>query len=226
MPASCWTLGCFWLCSCLLLSLLQPAAAQTTNTAAIVSTDVPPYNTAPEGALTGELRVWHKITLGFEAFNTTERNSFQNPFVDVRLDVTFAAGDDVSYKVPGYYAADGNAANTGADAGPVWLVHFSPDRVGTWEWTARFVQGPNVAVPDDTIDTTADSAGYMDGARGSFEVLESDKHDGRDHRGKGLLQYVGQHHLRFAGNGEWFLKAGSDSPENFLEYEGACVRRV
>jgi hypothetical protein len=42
---------------------------------------------------------------------------------------------------------------------------------------------------------------------------------GRDHRGKGRLQYVGEHHLRFAETGEWFLKAGADSPENFLEYE-------
>ena len=30
---------------------------------------------------------------------------------------------------------------------------------------------------------------------------------------------MGEHHLKFAGTGEWFLKAGPDSPENFLAYE-------
>ena len=62
------------------------------------------------------------------------------------------------------------------------------------------------------------SAGFFDGESGSFDILPTDK-TGRDHRGKGLLEYVGEHHLRFAENGEWFLKAGADSPENLLAYE-------
>ena len=53
---------------------------------------------------------------------------------------------------------------------------------------------------------------------GSFDVIKTNK-KGRDHRGKGLLQYVGEHHLQFAETNEWFLKAGADSPENFLAYE-------
>jgi len=184
-------------------------------------TDVLPYNVDPWGALTGELRLWHKITIGFEAFNTTERNADQNPFTDLRLDVTFthtsASGETTAYLVPGYYAADGNAANSGADSGSVWLVHFAPDKVGAWDWKASFVEGKNVAQ-----NGGGSSASYFDGAEGSFEVDETDK-TGRDHRGKGRLQYVGQHHLRFAGSGEWFLKAGADSPENFLEYEGTLT---
>ena len=32
------------------------------------------------------------------------------------------------------------------------------------------------------------------------------------------MQYVGEHHLKFAGTGEYFLKGGADSPENFLAY--------
>jgi len=31
------------------------------------------------------------------------------------------------------------------------------------------------------------------------------------------LKYVQEHHLRYAETGQWFLKAGADSPENFLE---------
>jgi hypothetical protein len=56
------------------------------------------------------------------------------------------------------------------------------------------------------------------GSSGSFIVQPSNK-TGIDLRGKGLLRRVkGKHHLQFAGNGEWFLKAGADSPENFLAY--------
>jgi hypothetical protein len=51
------------------------------------------------------------------------------------------------------------------------------------------------------------------GQTGSFLVLPTNK-KGRDHRGKGRLSYVGKHHLQFGEKGEYFLKAGVDSPEN------------
>jgi len=57
----------------------------------------------------------------------------------------------------------------------------------------------------------------FNGAGGSFTIGPSDK-SGRDHRAKGLLRYVGRHYLQFAGTGEYFIKGGADSPENFLAY--------
>ena len=48
--------------------------------------------------------------------------------------------------------------------------------------------------------------------------MRSSNKSGRDLRGKGLLKYVGGHHLKFAGDGEYFLKGGANSPENFLAY--------
>ena len=48
-------------------------------------------------------------------------------------------------------------------------------------------------------------------------MAETDK-SGRDFRGKGMLRYVGERYLRF-DNGEWFVKAGADSPETLLAYE-------
>ena len=39
-----------------------------------------------------------------------------------------------------------------------------------------------------------------------------------DFRARGRLEYVGGHHLRFAGTGEYFLKLGSDAPETLLAY--------
>ncbi|MGK0188479.1 MAG: hypothetical protein ACI9R3_004290 [Verrucomicrobiales bacterium] len=52
---------------------------------------------------------------------------------------------------------------------------------------------------------------------GSFSIAASDK-SGRDFRGQGRLQYVGKHHLQFAGSKEYFLKAGADAPETMLAY--------
>ena len=78
------------------------------------------------GAVSGELRKWHKITITFDGPNTSEMAT-PNPFTDYRLNVTFSNGS-TSYEVPGYFAADGNAANTGATSGSKWRVHFAPDR--------------------------------------------------------------------------------------------------
>ncbi len=57
----------------------------------------------------------------------------------------------------------------------------------------------------------------MDGEKGTLTINPTDK-TGRDFRAKGRLDYVGKHHLRFAGTGEYFLKAGVDAPENLLAY--------
>jgi hypothetical protein len=67
------------------------------------------------------------------------------------------------------------------------------------------------------FDMRAGQPVAFDGARGSFTVAATDK-QGRDHRGKGRLDYVGEHYLKFAETGDYFLKGGADSPENFLGY--------
>lgn len=186
---------------------------QTSPPPAIAS-DVPGYVASLGGHVNGELKKWHRVTLGFQGPLTCEQ-AVPNPFTDYRLDVTFVhVASTRSYVVPGFYAADGNAANTGASSGNVWLTHFSPDEIGAWTWSATFTQGTAVAQ-----NGSGSSAGYFDGATGAFVVGATDK-TGRDHRGKGRLQYVGEHYLQFAETGEWFLKAGADSPENFLAYEG------
>ncbi len=166
---------------------------------------------AEAGKVTGELKKWHKVTIDFAGPDTSE-TATPNPCTDYRLDVTFRNGD-ATYVVPGYYAADGNAGNTSATSGNVWRVHFCPDRTGRWNYNVSFKKGRSVAVEGGGI-----SAGACDGATGSFEIGPSDK-TGRDHRGKGRLQYVGGRYLRFAETGEYFLKQGADAPENLFAYE-------
>lgn len=164
--------------------------------------------------ISGELKVWHKVTLAFDGPETSELAS-PNPFTDYRLDVVFRrSGSAKECLVPGYYAADGDAAVTGASSGNQWRVHFAPDEAGLWNYRVVFRQGDGIA----TKRSRGKSAGYVDGESGSFEVAPSEK-TGRDHRSKGRLQVVGEHYLRFAGSGEYFLKNGPDAPENLLAYD-------
>ena len=167
------------------------------------------------GLVSGELMMWHKVTLDFVGPVTAEDAS-PNPFTDYRMNVTFTHTETgKQYLVPGYYAADGDAANTSATSGNVWRVHFAPDELGEWTYVASFRSGSNVATDDDPA--AGSSAGFFDGQASSFTISPTDK-VGRDFRCKGRLEYVGKHHYRFAGTGEFYMKAGTDSPENLLAY--------
>jgi hypothetical protein len=171
-----------------------------------------PLPSNPRVDVDGELRRWHRVTLTFNGPQTSE-DADPNPFTDYRLNVTFSNGDK-TYVVPGFFAADGDAANTGAAEGNQWKVHFTPDKVGQWTYTASFRAGEDIGM---SLDPNAGLPTDFDGETGTFDVAETNK-TGKDFRAKGRLEYVGMHHLRFAGNGEYYLKHGADSPENFLAY--------
>ncbi len=166
-------------------------------------------------SITGERKKWHKVTLTFNGPNSSETSN-DNPFLNYRLNVTFThQSGSPSYVVPGYYAADGNAAQTSATSGNKWRVHFAPDKTGSWNYKVSFRKGNNVAVNDGV--NAGNVAGFMNGETGSFNITASNK-SGRDFRAKGRLQYVGEHYLRFAETGEYMIKQGPDSPENLFAY--------
>nr|MCU0248522.1 DUF5060 domain-containing protein [Bryobacter sp.] len=163
--------------------------------------------------VTGEPRLWHRVTVTFDGPPTAE-DATPNPFRDFRLQVTFTHASGAVVKVPGFFVADGNAAESSAASGNRWRVHFTPDREGEWRFQASFRTGPDVAL---SLDDNAGSPTAFDGEKGSVRVASSDK-KAPDFRAKGLLRYTGDHYLRFAGSGERFVKGGADSPENFLAY--------
>ncbi|MBW8000625.1 MAG: DUF5060 domain-containing protein [Planctomycetes bacterium] len=160
----------------------------------------------------GEMKRWHKMTVTFNGLDLDESAEL-NPFLDYRLNVTFIKGDK-RYVVPGFYSADGNAGQSGATGGNKWQVHFTPDSAGWWGYTVSFRKGSDIAISEDP---DAGMAVGFDGLANTFEIHESDK-SGRDFRGKGMLRYSGERYLQFAESGEYFIKAGADSPENFLAY--------
>jgi hypothetical protein len=182
--------------------------------------DDSPKGRMPDGdgsaEVTGERKQWHKVTLTLRGPYADERDQQPNPFVDYRLTVTFEhASGTPRYRVPGYFAADGRAGETGASSGVCWRAHLSPDKPGEWTWRVSFVQGERVAINENAPGAPTAA---IDGKSGVFSIAPTDK-SGRDFRAKGRLQYVGKHHLQFAGSREFFLKAGPDAPETLLAYE-------
>ncbi|MEM6485568.1 MAG: DUF5060 domain-containing protein [Pseudomonadota bacterium] len=133
-----------------------------------------------------------------------------NPFTDRRLDVEFV-GPGGTFVVPGYYAVD---EATGADT---WRVNFTAPTVGNWTYTPRFYSGANVAVADAS-SLGEPNAAEINGLGGSVLVAGANP-NASGFLSKGMLTYTGTHYLQFA-NGEYYIKGGADSPENFLGYEG------
>ncbi|HKK74969.1 MAG TPA: DUF5060 domain-containing protein [Saprospiraceae bacterium] len=162
--------------------------------------------------ITGVLRQHHKLTLTFDGPELSE-TSEENPFRDVQLRVNFEQGDQV-FEVPGYYAADGNAGETSATGGNKWRVHFNPPTAGAWTFTAFFRKGENIALSANLTEGEA-----LDGnlTHGRIIVEASDK-KGRDFRAKGRITISENGRFFQHLNGDYFLKGGADSPENFLAY--------
>lgn len=171
-----------------------------------------PSSPARAAEVTGELKRWHPVTLTIHGPWAEESDPSVNPFTDYRFEVIFKppAGER-AYRVPGYFAADGDAANTSATSGDCWRAHLSPDTVGIWNYRVRFEKKSGVG------DGGYQALAPWDGMSGRFEISETDK-AGPDFRGRGRLEYTGGHHLRFAGDGRYFLKVGADSPETLLAY--------
>ncbi len=173
------------------------------------------FGDGQDAQVSGSLRKWHKVSLTFEHDVFLSEVSSPNPFLDLRLDVVFLHAASRSFHVvPGFFAADGDAAESSAWGGRSWRVHFAPERSGKWYYLASFRSGPGVAVAPMADAGQSES---FDGAQGSFTVAPADP-SAPGLLAKGRLVYVGGHHLRFAETNEPYLKGGADSPENFLGY--------
>ena len=181
---------------------------------------------AADVSLTGELRQWHKVTLTLTGPHADELSSAPNPFVDYRMTVSFVhESGSPTYRVPGYFAGDGDAAESSATSGDKWRAHLAPDKTGRWTYRISFVAGKGVAL---TAASSGQAVAPFDGRTGTFQVGATDKKS-PDFRGRGRLQYAAKHYLQFAGSGDYFLKLGADSPETLLAYadfDGTVARKA
>ncbi len=154
---------------------------------------------------------WHTITLPFTGPETSEA-AVDNPFLNYRLTVEFRHGE-TRQTIRGFYAADGNAAETGSNSGPIWLARFTPDKTGEWSYSARLHRGDSIALNDDP---NSGEAITISNTEGSFIVMNTDK-EGPDFRAKGRLE-IDNGYFRFSDAGKYWLKVGANSPENLLGY--------
>ena len=163
--------------------------------------------------LTGELKTWHKTTLEFVSDVTFKEDT--STFRDYRLDVTFThVNTGKTITVPGFFAADGKAADSNATSGKIWQVNFNAPLDGKWSYDASFRTGNDIAA--STAAKAGKAVGYIDGESGTFRIAETDK-SGEDFRAKGMIvQDEGTHYLQHQGDGDYFVRGGPGIPENFL----------
>lgn len=151
---------------------------------------------------------WEKVTLDFRGPATAE-TATENPFTYYRLEVTFRHAD-TSFTLPGFYAADGRAAHTGADTGSVWRVHFRPPLMGEWTYDASLYHGPDIVYAEPPP-----AAARLPLSQGRGTVRVGPPAEGE----RGRLVRTHPRYLQWTQSGEYFLKGGADSPENLLAYQ-------
>jgi CubicO group peptidase (beta-lactamase class C family) len=164
-----------------------------------------------EPVVDGELRVWHPVTVRFRGPAATETDDEPNPFLDYRLQVVFVGPSGQRYDVPGFFDGDG----CGGGSGNVWCARFAPDEAGRWSFLVSLRTGQAIAV---SLDPAAGRPAGCDGVRGGFDVAASDP-AAPGFLKWGRLKYVGGHYLKFV-SGPYWIRGGTDSPENFLAYSG------
>ena len=159
----------------------------------------------------GDRRVWHPVTVSFRGPRASETANDPNPFLDCRLQVAFTSPSGKTHNVPGFFDGDGHGGGTG----DVWRVRFSPDEAGPWRFTTSFRIGREVAV---SLDAATGEAAAFDGQSGVFDVELRDT-EAPGYLKWGRLGYVGEHYLKFK-DGPYWIRGGTDSPENLLAYAG------
>jgi hypothetical protein len=159
----------------------------------------------------GRRVVWLPITITFDGPQAAEKSNGSNPFLNFRLQVAFSGPDNQLFVVPGFFDGDGR----GAPSGKVWRVRFSPNVAGKWRYEGSFRKGNGVAI--DLAKDAGESLALPNLA-GTFHVAPRDP-DAPGFLKWGRLAYVGRHYLKFQ-DGPFWLRGGTDEPENFLAYAG------
>ncbi|NND91855.1 MAG: DUF5060 domain-containing protein, partial [Granulosicoccus sp.] len=162
-------------------------------------------------SINGELYKWHPVELDFNGPFGVETDTSPNPFLDYRLTVELTSPGGVVTRVPGFFAGDGQGGGRGA----IWRVRFSADETGRWTYHGRLQRGTNIAV---SLSADEGSDFSLSGATGEF-TIEPAPLDAPPFLRHGRLEHVGEHYLKFR-DGPYWIKGGTDSPENLLGYAG------
>lgn len=159
----------------------------------------------------GERAKWHPISVDFKGPLLSETDQNNNPFLDYRLTVEFTSPSGAVTRVPGFFAGDGQ----GNGRGNVWRARFSADQEGRWSYRGFMHRGSEIAV---NLNRQAGTLVDLEGASGQFDVSPT-RSGAPVFVRHGRLEYVGDHYLKFR-DGPYWIKGGTDSPENILGFAG------
>ncbi len=157
--------------------------------------------------------IWHPLVIDFLGPELDASDFDPNPFLDFKLDVFFRGPNGAGYLVPGFFDGDGR----GGSFGNIWRVKFTPDRPGYWTYEVFFRQGQNIAVQPNYSESHPTA---FNGAEGFFFVKEQKKPaEGFLSKGRAVY-HKDTYYLKTLGDGKFWIKGGTNSPENFLGYAG------
>ncbi len=159
----------------------------------------------------GELYKWHPVEIDFAGPLASESDASPNPFLDYRLTVELTSPTGKVIQVPGFFAGDGQ----GSGRGNVWRARFSADEVGRWRYNGLMRNGSEVAV---SLSAEQGASVGLAGSTGEFQIAPAPD-DAPGFLRHGRLEYVGSHYLKFR-DGPYWIKGGTDSPENLLGFAG------
>lgn len=162
-------------------------------------------------AISGTHQKWHPLTLSFAGPLAAETDDAPNPFLDYRFTIILTAPSGREIQVPGFFDGDGQGLGTGN----VWRVRFAPDELGVWQYRTSFRQGTDIAID---LNPNAGTPTSFDNSQGSFTITRQGCFDPGFLKW-GQLEYVGEHYLKF-NDGPYWIKGGTDGPENLLGYKG------
>ncbi|MCP3917966.1 MAG: DUF5060 domain-containing protein [bacterium] len=157
-------------------------------------------------------RAGQPFEIHFQGPWASETDVDPNPFLDYRFNVLFTGPEGRRLFVPGFFDADGR----GGDSGNTWKVRFTPDIEGPWSAVTDLRVGTNVAT--GVTGDVGSPGPILNEIVIPFSVAPLDP-NAPGLNAKGTLRYVGEHYMRF-DDGSYFIKTGTNSPENLLGYRG------
>ncbi len=164
--------------------------------------------------VTGSMKAYQPVQIDFVGPTLSESGAWpQNPFLNYRGTLTVSPPAGPSIDIPMFFAGDGKSEDSSSTSGTVWRAFYTPSVAGQFNARVDFSYSSSTSI---SIDGGGGSAGFFDGEALQFSITAPDP-SAPGNYARGLLRYAGQHYLQY-DNGEYYIKAGADSPENFLGY--------
>ena len=138
-------------------------------------------------------------TLSIKGPRVTES---RETFTDFRATLRGTTPSGQSISIPGFFAADGDAARSSAEAGDLWRANYVFEEAGPYVLEFELCAQPGIALTDEACDDPTLK-------RYTYDISDNARPSGL------LTQGRNRYLMR---DGDVFLKTGAGSPENLLAY--------